>query len=429
MAIDWDALHGPGRRRRVPLPTYPFQRRRCWLEALDEFRPARPAAAVVRTAALPRSPGCTATRQEVEPRLAELWRELLGVDRLQSDDDFFDLGGDSLHAIDLGARLKSELGIELSSDFLLETPTLGGMAELVATALARAAAGGTAPSRSSCLVEMQSGNGGGRRPFFLVHPVGGHVYFYRDVAAALGEDQPVYGLRARGLEEGEEPHGSIEQMAAHYVEAVQSFQPAGPYLLGGSSMGGMVAFEIAQQLRAQGREVAVLALMDTPGPSQMPARPADPAELLFLLYGNWQPISLDELRRRGEEERVAYLLNAAQSVEGFPRNFSHDNARRHLEVVAALWQTMFDYRPRPYPGSLLFFRAKDRGTIGFSHPEQAWIDLAENGAEVHVVPGDHTSMHRPPHLEILAGRLRTALDRAQALVVNGSGVAPRREAR
>jgi thioesterase domain-containing protein/acyl carrier protein len=349
-------------------------------------------------------------RTGVEERLGEIWRELLGVSRIGRDDNFFHLGGDSLLALDLGSRLETDLGLHLSPDFLLEAPTLAGMAELVTAALDNEGSGSPPASSPSCLVQIQRGNG--RRPFFLVHPVGGHVYSYRNLAAALGEDQPVFGLRARGLEPGEEVHGSIEQMAAHYIEALRSIDPAGPYLLGGSSMGGMVAFEMAQQLRSQGQEVGTLVLVDTPGPSQMPARPADQAELFHLLYRGWLPISLDELRRLNEDERVSYLLAAARNTDVLPKGFDEAKARRHLEVVAALWATMFDYQPRPYPGSIFFFRAQNRGGVAFTNPEQPWIELAAQGVEVHVVPGDHTTMHHPPHVDVLAGRLRAALDRA-----------------
>ncbi|HVR11700.1 MAG TPA: thioesterase domain-containing protein, partial [Thermoanaerobaculia bacterium] len=175
----------------------------------------------------------------------------------------------------------------------------------------------------------------------------------------------------------------------------------------------MIAFEMAQLLHAQAQQVAVLALLDTPGPGQMPPRPVDRAELLFQGYGAF-PISLDELRRRGEDEQVSYILDAARAVEALPRGLSLELARRLVEVDAALSQLAFDYRPRPYPGSLLFFRAKDRGRVAFANPEMAWIDLATAGIEIHVVPGDHISMYRSQHNMLLAARLRAALDRAMS---------------
>jgi phthiocerol/phenolphthiocerol synthesis type-I polyketide synthase E len=424
--VDWDAFHAHERRRRVPLPAYPFQPRRYWLEAgpLPGALAPIPEEPVPGGAAPHAAPaerpgtgvGIVEPRTAIERQLAAVWQELLGHEQVGVDDNFFTLGGDSLLAVTLASRLEAALGVKFSPHLLLEAPTVASMAELVAAALAGAVESTSASQRlrGSCLVEMQGGNGMARRPFYIVHPSGGQVYLYRDLAKALGPSQPVYGLRARGLEEGEEIHGSIEEMAAHYVEAVRSLQPAGPYLLGGGSMGGMIAFEMAQQLHAQAQEVGVVAMLDTPGPGQMPPRPADQAELLFQAYGAF-PITLDELRRRSEEEQVSYILDAARAVDALPRGLSLDLACRLVQVDAALSQLAFEYRPRRYPGSLLFFRAEDRKRIAFSNPEAAWIDLAAAGIEIHVVPGDHISMHLSPQNEMLAARLRAALER-----VNGS---------
>jgi thioesterase domain-containing protein len=155
-------------------------------------------------------------------------------------------------------------------------------------------------------------------------------------------------------------------MAALYLEAVAEVRPQGPWLLGGSSMGGMIAFEMAQRLRAAGEEVALLALFDTYGPGQMP--PSATA-------------------RVPAADRLAAVLRAGTDA-------------------------MFAYRPRPYPGRLAHFRAAERRPGEPLRPEQPWIDLALEGAEVHVVPGDHLTMHQRPHVAVLAGRLRRALGAA-----------------
>jgi phthiocerol/phenolphthiocerol synthesis type-I polyketide synthase E len=420
--VDWAGFQAREQRRRVPLPTYPFQRQRCWIEPGQPQPRAAPerTASQLRHRPLPasgnrrssRSGRYVAPRNPLETEVAEIWRELLGVEQVGIEDNFFAVGGSSLLGVGLGSRLQQRFQVDLPPEFLFRAPTIAAMAELVAAAQP-AHQGLAATKRHSFLVEMSKGNGTSRPAFYLVHPLGGHLYLYRDLAAALGEDRAVYGLRACGFEDGEQIHRSIEEMSAEYVAAVMARQPEGPYLLGGSSMGGMIAFEMAQQLRGQGREVALLAMLDTPGPDQMPPRPADDAELLFTLYGSWLSISLEELRRHDQERWVHVLLDRARSAKVLPPGFGEADLRRHLEVVAALWRMQFDYQPLPYPGSVLFLRAMDRSTIGFSHPERAWLELVLGGTEFHLVPGDHTSMHHPPHLEVLAERLRTALDRAQ----------------
>ncbi|HSL82706.1 MAG TPA: acyltransferase domain-containing protein, partial [Thermoanaerobaculia bacterium] len=188
--VDWEACHrgadGRVRRRRVPLPTYPFERRSHWLEGLPM---------VARSTERPEEDGSPAApsgeaREELstdEAKVAEAWRDLLGVAELSAADDFFELGGSSLMAVQLGGRLREAFGRELPSDFLLEAPTLGEQAALLG---GPAAAGAAAPPAPSCRVRLQRG-AEGRPPLFTVHQVGGHVYSFRALAKALGPAQPV----------------------------------------------------------------------------------------------------------------------------------------------------------------------------------------------------------------------------------------------
>ncbi len=137
---------------------------------------------------------------------------------------------------------------------LFETPTVAGLAERLR---------GGRPTAWSPLVAIKPE--GTKPPLFLVHAAGGHVLFYRDLARHLDPEQPVFGLQARGLDKTQTHHDRVEAMAAYYLMAMRVHQPAGPYYVGGSSFGGLVAFEIAQQLRAQGEDVGLVALMDTTG--------------------------------------------------------------------------------------------------------------------------------------------------------------------
>src|SRR5436305_13129391 len=198
-------------------------------------------------------------------------------------------------------------------------------------------------------------------------------------------------------------------MAARYIEGLGARQPTGAYHLGGSSLGGLVAYEMAQQRRAQGQETALLALLDTPGPSQMPVRPQDEAEMLVDLLGNWLPLSVEELRGLGPDERLLHLVTVARAQGELPEDFGIADARRHLLVVEALWKGMFAYQPQPYPGRVFFVRAVERGPTDPLYPELVWIGLAQAGTEVRVVPGGHTTMHYPPYVEELGLRLRTGL--------------------
>ena len=224
-------------------------------------------------------------RTQLERTIAEVWQDALGFDQVGLHDDFFELGGDSLAAVHVTARLTELLRADLSPHSLLLHPTVAGLAATLAAA--PAGPGAAAGHAAACLVPLQAGDRQRLRPLFLVHPVGGHVFFYERLARRLGGDRPVYGLRARGLEPNEEPQARLEEMAAAYLAELRAVEPAGPYLLGGSSLGGMVALEMAEQLRAAGEEVALLALLDTPGDGQMPRQPEDEADILAeLLHGS-----------------------------------------------------------------------------------------------------------------------------------------------
>ncbi|RMH16882.1 MAG: amino acid adenylation domain-containing protein [Acidobacteria bacterium] len=421
-AIDWQAYHRRGTgddagppRRRLPLPTYPFERRRYWID------PVRSATAVAADdEELPPLPEAEepaavddfqAPRDELEKRVAGLWRQLLGRERIGIHDDFFELGGSSLLAVRLRSRLSEAFGLSLSPHALLEAPTVARLAALI-----RQQQGGKgeetspgAPALDPCLVVVQAGDPGGPPPLFLVHPVGGHVYYYRDLAAAISRRLPVYGLRALGLEEGEEPIGRIELMAERYVAALRGVQPEGPYRLGGSSMGGMIAYEMAQQLAGAGQEVSFLGMLDTAGPGHMPERRVSDAEVVSLMVGDRLPLSLDELEPLSLDQQIERVLQEAERLSGLDFGLDPASARRMVRALKVHLEAMFAYRPQPYPGSIVFLRAAERRPRDPRHPELAWIGLAAGGVEVHVVPGDHITMHHPPHLDVVAARLAKAL--------------------
>jgi amino acid adenylation domain-containing protein len=392
--VDWPALHAGERRRRVPLPAYPFERSRHWLDTAGREAAAAPA----RPAETPRAEA--AELGPLERQVARVFQELLGVERAAAHDDFFSLGGSSLMAVQLGARLREVLQVELSADVLLETSTVRGLAALAAESRGAGANGGR--PRSS-LVRLQAG-AAGRRPLFMVHQVGGHVFTFRALARSLGADRPFYGLRSRGLEEGEEPLGCLEQMASHYLDLIREVQPSGPYLIGGASMGGMVAFEMAQRLRAAGEEVALLALLDTPCADQMPARPVDDAEFVDAVFAGRVALSREELAGLTAEEQLAHACAKARASDP-SGGLDLPEARRLFRVLQGNVAALFDYAPRPYPGRLLFFRARQRRPNDPPRPEIPWIELAEHGIEIVLAPGDHETMHVPPNVEAIAERL------------------------
>ncbi|HZF14243.1 MAG TPA: thioesterase domain-containing protein, partial [Thermoanaerobaculia bacterium] len=270
-----------------------------------------------------------------------------------------------------------------------------------------------APSgHPGCLVGLQ--RGGAQRPLFLVHPVFGDVHFYRHLAGALGPERPVYGFQAVGLDGIGEPLSCIEEMAATYCQALRMVQAAGPYRLAGSSMGGVIAYEMAQQLRADGDEVALLGLVDAwLLDDSIPEVGSEEAELAILAYLTGASDAGEALRQLPREERLAAILDRGQAVGGLPASFGRRELLRLCEVFVKNGQALRTYRPQSYAGSLVYFRAAaSRST---ERPEAAWSDLCGGRVEVQMVPGDHLSALFPPHVSVLGARLREVLARAEGL--------------
>jgi len=353
-----------------------------------------------------------APRNELERNMTDIWQQFLGVEFVGIYDDFFELGGDSLLAISLIAKLRETFQTELSAQSLLNSPTIATLAEFIENTISTDGVS-KQPVRQEfpfALVEFQKGNSL-KTPLFLIHPVGGLIYFYRELAHYLGSDQPVYGLQAPSLDGKTEPLIHVEEMAALYIEVLRVRQPEGPYFLGGSSFGGMVAFEMAQQLRALGQEAALVAMMDTPGRYHMPVKIEDETEILayFLNVGSNVSVSLDDIRKLEPEEQLRYFVEQRRKVY---KKFPELDISQGSHVVTLFKmhsKAMWSYTPRVYPGKVLFFRAQERDAFNDEHPEQAWIDLAQGGLEILEVPGNHITMNFPPHVQVMAERLKPYL--------------------
>jgi len=233
----------------------------------------------------------------VETKLAEIWAQILGVERVGVYDDFFRLGGDSLAAADLVVQVQKVFGLTLPLTILMQAPTVESLAKVIHRH--------DGVAGWSSIVELQPH--GSRHPFFCVHAVGGEVLCFVNLAREMAPDQPFYGISADRASGIEKTVPQIEGMAARYIEEIRRIQPEGPYFLGGYSFGGSVAFEMAQQLTAQGQNVALLAIIDhTPPPTRYYMRFWTPAFLMEFLR-NTPSWLLDEICNSELEEILARI--------------------------------------------------------------------------------------------------------------------------
>lgn len=287
----------------------------------------------------------------------------------------------------------------------------------------RSPQGGTAPVAPASLVAIQPA--GARPPFFCVHPAGGDVLCFQALSHHLGADQPFYGLQSRGLGAGEEPLASLEEMAASYREEIARVT-AGPYYLGGWSLGGAVVFELARQLAAAGRAVALVAIVDgTPGPWP-PGETSDEdgdeddarwlldiADYLQRLWGFDLGLTPEALRALPSEEQSQRFLAALKDTP-FGAAAGVEPLRRLLRVFKTNVRAFRRYRPGAYPGALHLFRpgaatGEPAAAATAADPTLGWGGLASQ-VKIETIPGDHISALAEPHVRTLAARLRTCID-------------------
>jgi len=350
-----------------------------------------------------------APRDNLELQLLRIWEKLLNINPISVTDNFFDLGGHSLLAVNLIAKIQKQFGQNLPLATLFQGSTIEQLASIL-----RHQQGFTSWSP---LVEIQPS--GSRLPFFCVHPVGGNVLSYVELARCLGPDQPFYGLQAKGLDGQHSPYTKIEDMAAYYIEALRVVQPQGPYLLGGWSMGGIVAFEMAQQLQRQGHEVGLLALLDswTPDYANKNSRGdfddtallSRFAEELGRRFGNTLPVSYDVLQQIHPLEQMNYILEQAKMAAIIPSDVGLMHLRPLLEVFKRNLQAIQNYVPQLYPNQITFFQASVKLSQDLSDSVLGWNDLTVKPVKVYTVPGNHYTMLTMPYVQVLSDQLRQVL--------------------
>jgi amino acid adenylation domain-containing protein len=406
----------------------------------------------------------SAPATQTELTLIDIWQELLRLKQVTVHDNFFELGGHSLLATQMTSRIRDAFGLELPLQSVFETPTIAQLAPILESLRAapsvpkvpplvrldRAAHRRSRSPQPSIPVQAPQDQalqdlpvqapplnnkfivsdqaitarsplvpltlGGSKQPFFCVHPMFGVVFPYLELAQQLGSDRSFYGLQPLGLDGKHAPLSEIEALAAYYIQAIQTLQPHGPYFLGGWSFGGLVAFEMAQQLTQAGQQVGLLAMLDTPAPTNH--QPSLGQSLKFLLgtalwstlpflldygaiaakrlgslnwFSRWQWSTL--IRQLPETSRLQLLDEAAIAPL--------------LRIVYANAQAAYRYVPQPYPDRIALFKATEQADFG-QDSTLGWSTLTKD-VQLHSVPGNHLSLLKQPHVQTLAQQLHPYL--------------------
>jgi amino acid adenylation domain-containing protein len=357
-------------------------------------------------------------RNLLELKLSHIWQCLFDRPSIGRQENFFDLGGHSLLAVRLREEVARLLGVDLPIATLFQSPTIESLVRRLTEA-------DWSPSWSS-LVPLQPL--GTKSPLFFTHGWGGDVFAFVGLSQLLSPDgnscpsRPVYGLQAVGLDGKEMRHTSVEQMAEFYVGEVRSFRPEGPYHLAGYSLGGLIAYEIAQQLRRAGHEVALLALLDAPQyllPWRLFVRTHFP-ELAWVFrrpgprLRRWWNMRQQDRSKRLRAHWFALKSRFAKNISKTPVTTPVLKTTEAPQLVGYedYYQALASaYRVRPYPGSVNLFISRETNTETVA----AWKGLARGGLVLHHIPAEHHEMVAPRHLPLLARELKAALDRSDEL--------------
>jgi acyl transferase domain-containing protein/thioesterase domain-containing protein/acyl carrier protein len=360
----------------------------------------------------------TAPADDVDLVLEQLWQRLLGLDHVDARTDFFDSGGHSLLAVRLFTEIRKRFNIDFGLSTLFEARTIGALADLIRRARE------ADPSRKSAapvpgVVAIRSSTTA-NTPLFLIHDVGGGVLRYEHLARHFPDDQPIYAIESRGLS-GHRTDYTVEEMARHYVTQIRERQPTGPYFVAGHSFGGLVTYEIARQLTAQGERMGLVGLLDTfqrnlnkeDAAHQLAPR-TDRLPLLQRLLTDARAVVLGQ-------DRIGYLQERRTYIQAWAIKTSYRTAFKlsHRygwpmpgflnDVKEANWIASDYFTPGAYDGQIVLFRCLNRLDTDPADSSRIWQRMARGGVVILEVPGDHNSMLREPGVGILAQQILSYL--------------------
>ena len=440
---DWQAFYRNEERRRLPLPTYAFERNRYWIEsgkrapagaptsAADQqpdVRNDRPpdagAAALAPQAAGRPSDQPQAAENRIESQLSAIWRELLNLPAIDPDDNYFELGGSSLFAVRMFEQIEKKLGRRLPLATLYEAPTVRQLSQKIAAM--------EQPPSWSSLVEIKKGNGA-RPPVFFMHSEGGNVLEYWPLSNYFSADQGVYALQAKGLEGAAVVSQTVEEMAASFLSEIERVQKKGPFYLGGYCLGGLVAYEMARQLIDRGEKVNFLALISARTPTYLRTGTSS-ASFLKKFTGRLSErvrLECDNLSHLNWNQKYNYIrerlmrFNNLAQVKGealLDRIVSKINpdadwhSRDYIlyQSVQNQDHAFMSYDPKPCSADAVLFRVKNNPSFFVNDDLLGWSKLVQGNIRTFEVDCFHKNIMKEPNAGTVGRKLSELLLAAQS---------------
>jgi len=345
---------------------------------------------------------------EMDKKLERVWAKALGLERVGIDDDFFELGGHSLIAVLIMGEIEKATGKRLPINTLFISPTIRQISKLLGS--------DNADIVNRCVVPIEPK--GTKPPLFIVHGDGLNVMIFNSMGKKMSNDQPVFGIQAKGLNGTDDTYDDLKKIAAYYISEVLLEYPDGPYCLAGYSFGGVVAFEMAKQFQQMGKKVDMLAMFDTEiGNVDFKASPLSrlgkkiwlqfPKMLFIVKSLFYQPRDILQYQGYVMKRKYRYLLGrlGLQKTDEAEKMTPHEKniVKKHLIAYQ-------NYDLSPYSGRIDLFRVKKRVYFLQDPITLGWSPYAEKGVQVHEIPGDHKTFLLPPNDKVFANTLQSVID-------------------
>ena len=351
-----------------------------------------------------------APRTTLELQLTRIWEEILHIHPIGIDDDFFAMGGHSLSALRLATQIRKQSGQGFPISLLAQLSTIRQLAQALQKP-------GAFQSQSPIVALQTQGSG---MPFFCIHPGSGNILCYSHLVHHLGSDQPFYAIHDLDIHEDVFPEVSIEEMAERYLKAIRAIQPIGPYALGGFSFGGIVAFEMAQQLSMRGQEVGLLALLDSGSPlSSQGFENNDNAGFLSVITmeairGSSQKSVeevYDDLQALSLDEQLRYVVEQMQQAGYEPPSNGPLGVRHELTIYQTRTRVIQQYKAKVYPGTIALFQAQDHDKLAQKNSlSEDWQRFSARPIDLYTIPGYHDTILDEHQVQVLAEKLRRLIN-------------------
>jgi len=412
--IDWNQFYEHNKCR-IPLPHYPFNNQPYWIssststhitqQVKQNDKINKESLLINNTSVIKQI--ATPNEEHLQDIILSIWKDFLGFDKISIYEDFFVLGGDSLLAIRIVTKIRKIFNIELRLQDILGNPTIAQLTTLISQKLGSLKSITLEKDWSSIIVKLKDGKK--EQPLFLIHPIGGYVLCYRDLVNCMIGDHPVYGIQCPYFEDiGDIASlNTIESIASYYINAIRSIQPEGPYWLLGASLGGLIAFEIAQQLSNSGQEVELLAIVDTVRPDYESIKTDDSTKFLLNIIELFskKPVSLSQFKQLDELDQLKLLIESMNL-----NDLDFERQKQVFNQIKLYCKAIISYCSKPYNGKIVFFNAKEQFT-GYDGLvlDSTWEGFSQ-AMTVYEIPGNHLSMLMKPNVNILVTLLESYIN-------------------